>query len=45
MTQVNLFMKQKQTENRLVGAKEEQVGRGKDWELGSADADYYIQNG
>ena len=31
MTQVNLFMKQKQTyrENRLVGAKEEGVGRRK----------------
>ena len=42
MTQVNLFMKQKQTENRLVGAKEERGERGWNGSLGFVDANYYI---
>ena len=36
MTQINLFMKQKQThkENRLAVEKREEGGEGMDWEFG-----------
>ena len=46
MTQMNISMRQKQTQTYRTDLwLPRERGRGVDWELGLAGANYYIQNG